>query len=165
MVMGVCRQVLNRHEDAEDAFQATFLSLARKAGTIRNRGVLGFWLYEVAYRVAVRVRARASRYPVLAAMVDREASAGEPESAAARKELELLLHAELDRLPEKYRFLVVQCYLKGETNQKVARLLDCPVGTIKGQLFRAREMLRQRLSCTALDPDDVGDRASRARRL
>jgi len=61
MVLGVCRQILNHHQDAEDAFQATFLSLARKAGTIRDRRVLGCWLYQVAYRIAKRARARTAR--------------------------------------------------------------------------------------------------------
>jgi RNA polymerase sigma factor (sigma-70 family) len=156
MVMGVCRQVLNRQEDAEDAFQATFLALARKAGSIRDRRVLACWLYEVASRIAIRLRARAARYPVLVEMIDLKATAGGPEVAAARKELWLLLQAELDRLPERYRILVEHCYLKGETNRAVAQLLDCPLGTIKGQLFRARALLRRRLSSYTLDPDGVG---------
>jgi RNA polymerase sigma factor (sigma-70 family) len=164
MVMGVCRQVLNRQEDAEDAFQATFLALARKAGTIRERRVLACWLYEVAYRIAIRLRARAARYPVLTAMIDRKATAGEPEVAAARKELGLLLQAEIDRLPQRYRILVEHCYLKGETNRAVAQLLDCPLGTIKGQLFRARALLRRRLSCYAPDPDAAAEGSAPARR-
>ena len=156
MVLGVCRQILNRHEDAEDAFQATFLALARKAGTIRDPRVLGGWLYEVAFRIAIRAKARADRYPVLAATVDREAPPGGPEAAAARKELGLLLHSELDRLPERYRILMMRCYLDGQTNREVAQLLDCPIGTVKGQLYRARELLRQRLNGTALDPSGSG---------
>jgi RNA polymerase sigma factor (sigma-70 family) len=162
MVMGVCRQALNRHEDAEDVFQATFLTLARQAGTIRNGMVLGTWLYEVAYRLALRNRTRVSRSRVLLAVADCQASADGPEIAASRKELGQVLHAELNRLPEKYRILVVQCYLEGKTNQEVARLLDCPIGTVKGRLFQAREMLRERLSRTTLDLDDAGDRTGLA---
>jgi RNA polymerase sigma factor (sigma-70 family) len=153
MVLGVCRQSLSRHQDAEDAFQATFMTLARKAGAIRDRRMLAGWLHEVAYRIAIGVRARVARLPALTVTTDRETSGGDPERAAARKELGLLLHAEVDRLPKRYRALVVHCYLKGETNREVARRLNCPVGTIKGELSRAREMLRRRLSCTELDPD------------
>ena len=160
MVMGVCRHILCRHQDAEDAFQTTFMTLARKAGTIRDRGLLAGWLHEVACRIAIRVRARVARLPALTETADRETSGGEPASAAAWKELGLLLHAEVDRLPKRCRALVVHCYLEGETNREVARRLNCPVGTIKGQLSRAREMLRSRLSCTELDPDHVGGRTS-----
>ena len=156
MVMGVCRDILYRHQDAEDAFQTTFMTLARKAGAIRDRRVLAYWLHEVAYRIAIRMKARVSRLPALTATAERQTSGGGPESTAAWKELGLLLHAEVDRLPESYRALVVHCYLEGETNREVARRLNCPVGTIKGRLFRAREMLRSRLSCTELDPDHVG---------
>jgi RNA polymerase sigma factor (sigma-70 family) len=159
MVLGTCRQVLYRHQDAEDAVQTTFMMLARKAGAIRDRKALAPWLYEVAYRIAIRMRARVSRLPALLESTDRETSGGESESAAAWKELGLLLHAEVDRLPESYRTLVVHCYLDGETNREVARRLNCPVGTIKGRLSRARQMLRRRLSCTELDPNHVGDRA------
>jgi RNA polymerase sigma factor (sigma-70 family) len=164
MVMGVGRQVLGRHQDAEDAFQATFLVLARKASTIRDRRVLGCWLYEVAHRIAIRMRSRTRLRPLLEEMVEREASVGGPEMAAVRKELRLHLHAELDSLPETYRFLVVQCYLEGKTNQEVAQLLDRPIGTIKGWMSRARGMLRERLSGTGLELDDLGDRAGEAPR-
>jgi RNA polymerase sigma factor (sigma-70 family) len=158
MVMGVCRQVLRHHQDAEDVFQATFLSLARQAGTIRNRMVLGAWLREVAYRLALRKRTSLFRAPIPLA-ADCRGSADGPELAATRKELGQILHAEVDRLPEKYRVLVDQCYLKGRTNEEVARLLDCPVGTVKGRLFQAREMLRERLSQAEVARDDSGDGA------
>jgi RNA polymerase sigma factor (sigma-70 family) len=159
MVMGVCRHILYRHQDAEDAFQTTFMNLARKAATIRDRKMLAGWLHEVAYRNAIRMKASVSRFRALSETADPETSGGEPESAAAWKELGLRLHAEVDRLPQGYRTLVVHCYLEGQTNQEVARRLNCPVGTIKGRLFRAREMLRRRLSCIERDLDQVGDRA------
>ncbi len=159
MVMGVCRQVLRRHEDAEDVFQATFMALARRAGTIRNRMVLGAWLYEVAHRLALRKRTSLFRAPV-PLTADCRASADGPERAASRKEVGQIVHAEVDRLPEKYRILVDQCYLKGRTNEEVARLLDCPVGTVKGRLFQAREMLRERLSQAPVAGDDTSGGAS-----
>jgi RNA polymerase sigma factor (sigma-70 family) len=164
MVLGTCRQTLSRHQDAEDAFQATFMALARKAGAIRDRRMVAGWLREVAYRIAIRMRARVSRIPVPLGTPDRKTSGHGPEIVAAQKELGLILRAEVDRLPNTYRALLVHCYLEGETNQIVARRLNCPVGTIKGQLFRAREMLRKRLSCTELDPDHVGVLASQAQR-
>jgi RNA polymerase sigma-70 factor (ECF subfamily) len=164
MVMGLCRQVLNRYQDAEDAFQATFLVLARKASSIRDRRSLRRWLCEVAYRTALRMRSRARLHAVLLEMTERESQIARPEFAAIREELRLHLCAELDRLPEEYRFLVVQCYLEGKSNEEVARLLGRPVGTIKGWLSRARGMLRERLSGTALALDEVADRVGKARR-
>jgi RNA polymerase sigma factor (sigma-70 family) len=153
MVLGVCRQVLNRHQDAEDAFQGTFLALARKAGTIQNRRVLGGWLYQVAHRIAGRMRVRAARCRWLPGITDEAAALEEPWTTAARSELRPILHTALDRLPEKYRTLVVHCYLEGKTNEEAARLLDCPIGTVKGRLSRARGMLRNRLSRYGLEPD------------
>jgi len=158
MVLGVCRHILARHQDAEDAFQTTFMTLARKAGTIKDRRAVACWLHEVAHRIAIRMKARVSHLVALTEVADRETSGREPEIAADRKELGLVLHAEVDRLPKTYRALVVHCYLEGETNQEVARRLNCPVGTIKGRLSRAREMLRTRLSCTDLDPSHLGER-------
>jgi RNA polymerase sigma factor (sigma-70 family) len=157
MVMGLCRQMLGRYQDAEDVFQATFMALARKASAIRDRRVLASWLYEVAYRIAIRRRATVARGPALSEMADRETPGDEPGKAAARKELGRLVRAEVERLPAKYRMLVVQCYLKGETNRELASRLDCPVGTIKGGLSRARAMLRRRLCCTELDPRGFGN--------
>ncbi len=164
MVMGVGRQVLGRNQDVEDAFQATFLALAQKASTIRDRRVLGCWLYEVAHRIAIRMRSRARLQPALRGMAGREATIAGPETTAAQKEQALHLRAELDSLPETYRFLVVQCYFEGKSNQEMAELLDRPVGTIKGWLSRARGMLRERLSRTGLEPADLRVRASQARR-
>jgi RNA polymerase sigma factor (sigma-70 family) len=145
LVMGVCRQVLKHEQNAEDVFQATFLTLARQAATIQNPRVLGGWLHEVAYRKALRLRAQVDRRRMLPGLSQNEVSNGEAESNAVRKELRLILHAELDRLPEDYRTLVVDCYLRGKSNGEVSRLLGLPVGTIKGRLWRARRMLRERL--------------------
>jgi len=157
MVLGVCRQVLNnRSQDADDAFQATFLALARKAGTIQNRRALGCWLYEVAYRTSIRLRARVARHRWLPATADLKVAPGGAELAATRNELRPILRAALDHLPEKYRTLVVYCYLEGKSHEEVARLMDCPIGTVKGRLSRARGILRERLSCSGLAPDLAG---------
>ena len=155
MVLGVCRHVLRRDQDAEDAFQATFLVLARKAGTIHNREILGCWLYEVAYRTAIRARQRRARSTPRMEIQEVAESHSGPENAASRNELRLLLRAEVDGLPAKYRSLVLHTYMEGKSNEQVARLLRCPVGTVKGRLSRARDLLRARLSRRGWDQDEV----------
>jgi RNA polymerase sigma factor (sigma-70 family) len=145
MVLGVCRHILNQLQDAEDAFQATFLVLARKAGSIRDRRVLARWLYEVAYRIAMRARTNGVRRRT------HERQGGEMAATVSIDnhgwiELRPVLHEEINRLPEKYRVPVILCYLEGKTNEEVADLLQWPVGTVKGRLSRARDLLRSRLS-------------------
>jgi RNA polymerase sigma factor (sigma-70 family) len=145
MVLGVCRHILNQLQDAEDAFQATFLVLARKAGSIRDRRVLARWLYEVAYRIAMRARTNGVRRRT------HERQGGEMAATVSIDnhgwiELRPVLHEEINRLPEKYRVPVILCYLEGRTNEEVAELLQWPVGTVKGRLSRARDLLRSRLS-------------------
>jgi len=149
MVLGICRHVLNEHHEAEDAFQATFLVLARKGALIRNRRVLAGWLHEVAHRIAIKARASAARRRI----IERESMATSPRviepnsqhEAAAWNELRPVLHEEVHRLPEKYRLPVILSYLEGKTNEEVAELLEWPVGTVKGRLSRARDLLRSRL--------------------
>jgi len=155
MVLGVCRHVLRRDQDAEDAFQATFLVLARKAGTIHNREILGCWLHEVAYRTAIRARERRARSTPRMEIQEVAESHSGPENAASRNELRLLLRAEVDGLPGKYRSLVLHTYMEGKSNEQVAGLLGCPVGTVKGRLSRARDLLRARLSRRGWDQDEV----------
>ena len=149
MVLGICRHVLNQHQDAEDAFQATFLVLARKGGSIRNRRVLAGWLHEVAHRIAVKARASAVRRRTLErqgmAMAPVVIESDSPDQAVAWNELRPVLHAEVERLPERYRIPVILSYLEGKTNEEVAALLHWPVGTVKGRLSRARDLLRSRL--------------------
>lgn len=148
MVLGVCRHVLNQDHDAEDAYQAVFLVLARKAGSIRDRRVLSSWLYEVAYRIAIKARAEAVRRRSEERQVvdpPMEPNAGEPIDTAAWNELRPVLHDEINRLPEKYRTPVILCYLEGKTNEEVSQVLNWPVGTVKGRLSRARGLLRSRL--------------------
>jgi RNA polymerase sigma factor (sigma-70 family) len=147
MALGVCRRILHHTHDAEDAFQATLLALARKARSIGKGGSVGSWLYKVAYRVALRARAQSLRrvrhekqVAELPAVAD--ARAADP----AWRELGPVLDEELNRLPEKYRAAVVLCYLEGLTNEEAARQLRWPPGTVKTRLARARELLGSRLT-------------------
>ncbi len=151
MVLRVCGQVLGDRHCAEDAFQATFLVLARKSGSIRRPELLGNWLYGVALRTAREARMREGRRRELetptAEVVHQEPSVdgARPEvSLICREELEAL-HEEVSRLPERYRIPVVLCELQGLTYQEVARRMQCPVSTIGVRLIRARERLRSRM--------------------
>ena len=149
LVMGVCRHALHHEHDAEDAFQATFLTLSRKADTIRDRRVLPSWLYEVAYRLAIRARASTARrreQEERGAVLGVEATSPDQEKSVALNDLQPALHDEVNRLPEKYRLPIILTYLEGKSNEEVAELLEWPVGTVKGRLFRARTLLRSRLT-------------------
>jgi RNA polymerase sigma factor (sigma-70 family) len=143
MVLGVCRRLLRHEQDAEDAFQATFLVLARQATRVSRPELLAAWLYRVAYRVALRARAGAARRRTEVAMGD--IAAPDTSQAADWAELRPLLDAEIERLAEKYRTPFVLCYLSGATNEQAAALLGCPTGTIASRLATARERLRSRL--------------------
>lgn len=146
MVLGVCRRALSDPHDAEDAFQATFLVLVRKAGSVCVEDSLGRWLYGVSRRVASRARTsarrRLSRERELAKAGDQPAK-GEP--SEDRLDLTGVLDEELCRLPGKYRDPLVLCYLQGQTHEGAARQLGWPVGTVRGRLARARDLLRTRL--------------------
>jgi RNA polymerase sigma factor (sigma-70 family) len=144
MVMGVCRQILRHPHDADDAFQATFLVLVRKAGSIRVRESLAPWLYGVAFRTAQRARAIAARYRS-AAVEQLEEPMESAGNHGCHFDLRPLLHEELNRLPGKYREPIVLCHLEGKTHEEAARLLHWPVGTVSGRLSRGRELLRSRL--------------------
>ena len=145
-VITVCRRVLDRPEDAEDAAQATFATLVRNAGSIRDRRVLMSWLYGVAYRIATRMKAQSERRRELHSRAGGRVSPLRADDAAAFRELRQLVQDEVDQLPEDFRTLVVYSYLEGKSNEEVARSLGCPIGTVKGRLWRARAMLRERLS-------------------
>jgi RND family efflux transporter MFP subunit len=150
MVLRVCRGVLRDEHEAEDALQATFLVLARRARGIHKRGSVASWLFGVAVRVASRARTAASRRRDLqrrgAAMARQPATAGEP------PELLPELHEEVDRLPEKYRAPIVLCGLEGLTHEQAAQRLGVPVGTVKVRFARAKERLRGRLLRRGLAP-------------
>jgi RNA polymerase sigma factor (sigma-70 family) len=144
MVLGVCRQLLGNEHDAEDAFQAAFLVLARKAGTIRSPEALPNWLYGVATRLAIRNRTAVNRRRAREVpFVDSPASESEEHQ---REELWPLLCEEIGRLPDKYRIPFILCYLDGKTNEEAATQLNCATGTVFSRLARARERLRHRLS-------------------
>jgi RNA polymerase sigma factor (sigma-70 family) len=151
MVLGVCRRVLGHEQEAEDAFQAAFLVLARKAGSIRRQDALASWLCRVAYHVAVTARARAAKRRVLEQRASTRTRTASP-SDSTGQELRLMLDDELNRLPRKYYAPLVLCYLEGKTHEEAARELCWPTGTVKGRLARAREMLRQRLVRRGLVP-------------
>ncbi len=143
MVMGVCRRVLRDRHEAEDAFQAAFLVLARKAGSIRVDDSAGRWLYTVARRIALRAAAESSRRG-LVDLVERAGAVADDELEG--REIRAALDEELGRLPESYRAPVVLCHLEGLSHEEAARQLRCPVGTVKGRLVRARGLLRSRLA-------------------
>src|SRR5262249_35574111 len=139
MVLAVCRRVLRHAQDAEDAFQATFLGLLRKATSVRKREVLGSWLYGVAYRTALKARGmRARRF------VEERQAALRPRRQGS--ELSMDLDEELNALPEIYRVPVVLCELEGRSRKEVARQLNIPEGTLSSRLAAARKMLARRLS-------------------
>ncbi len=145
LVLSVCRRVLHHEQDAEDAFQAVFCVLARKADSIRRRAAVGAWLHAVACRIARKARARRGRRPVPTSdLPDIPAAEGSPEWAW--KELRPILDAEVNRLPTKYRQAFILCYLEGLTNEQAAAQLGCPLGTVLSRLSRARERLRARLT-------------------
>jgi RNA polymerase sigma factor (sigma-70 family) len=144
-VLGVCRHVLRHEQDAEDAFQATFLVLVCKAGSIGRRQSVGGWLARVAYRVALRAKLLADRRAAQAIpAADVPAPARPPE--LVWRDLRPVLDDELNRLPEKYRAPFILCYLDGKTNEEAARELGCPRGTVASRLAWARERLRARLT-------------------
>lgn len=144
IVLGVCRRLLRDDHSAEDAFQATFLVLVRKAASIQRPELLGNWLYGVAFRIASRARRNAARRSETERQVVYLPKA-ESLSELAHRELRAVLDEEMNQLPEKYRAPLVLCYLEGKTNEEAARQLGWPAGSMSWRLARGRELLRQRL--------------------
>jgi RNA polymerase sigma factor (sigma-70 family) len=145
MVWGVCRRILRSYHDAEDAFQATFLVLVRKAASIAAPELLANWLYRVAYQTALNARATAARRK------ERERQLTEmPEPEVVPQDhwhdLRPLLDEALSRLPDKYRAVLILCDLEARTRREAARQLGVPEGTVAGRLARARTMLAKRLT-------------------
>ncbi|HEV3164777.1 MAG TPA: sigma-70 family RNA polymerase sigma factor [Isosphaeraceae bacterium] len=143
MVLRVCRRELGDFHLAQDAFQATFLILARKAGAIRQDNALAGWLLSVARRMASRARTESNRRRRLD-QIGAELAARH--TVDDFKSLPLELRDELDQLPERYRRPLELCYLKGLTHEEAAIQLRCPVGTVRSRLSRGREALRSRLA-------------------
>ncbi len=149
MVLHVCRDVTRDRHAAEDAYQATFLALVRKAASIRAGESLGAWLYQVAYRVALKARgqtAKRNERETASVAVEKLPAVAELRDETSLRELRPLLHEEVQRLPAKYRRPIILCYLQGLTHEEAARQLGWPKGTVAGRLARARELLRKRLS-------------------
>jgi RNA polymerase sigma factor (sigma-70 family) len=142
MVWGVCRRLLGHH-DAEEAFQATFLVLVRKAASVKPREMVGNWLYGVARQAALQARTAARRRA-------REIQVTQmPDTEAAQDrwaDVRPILDEELSRLPDHYRAVIVLCDLEGRSRKEVARQFGCPEGTVASRLARAREMLARRLA-------------------
>ena len=151
MVLRICRAVLRDEHDAEDAFQATFLVLARRAGSIRHHGSLGSWLFGVAGRVAQCARSGAARRR----WHERRRAEMRADSVAdvAPDDLGDAIRREVGRLPERLRAAVVLCYFEGQTCEQAAGHLNLPVGTIKSRLSGARARLRSRLARSGYGPE------------
>jgi RNA polymerase sigma factor (sigma-70 family) len=145
LVLGVCRRVLGNHADAEDAFQATFLILSKKAAAIANHTSLPSWLYQVAYRTAVKAKSRHASRRAHEAQAGRSNRA-DPLAEITGRELLAVLDEELQRLSERLRAPLVLCYLEGKTRDEAARELGWSLGTLKRRLEQARLRLRQRLA-------------------
>jgi HlyD family secretion protein len=150
MVLRVCRSVLIDTHDAQDAFQATFLVLVRKARGLWVRESLGPWLHQVAYRTALCARSRAARRR----RHERNA-AGRSEAAVVpnHEDWKSVLHEEIERLPVRFRAPLVVCDLGGQSQEQAARQLGLPIGTVKSRLSRGRDRLRDRLRQRGLAPD------------
>jgi RNA polymerase sigma factor (sigma-70 family) len=145
MVLTICRTVLKNEHDSEDAFQATFLVLARKAGSIRGADALGGWLHRVAYRASVQASVEAARRRRKEAEAQTMAAQSSPQSDTDR-EIQALLHAEIDRLPDSQRLPVVLCDLEGLTYEQAATRLRWTVPTLRNRLARGRQRLKTRLT-------------------
>src|SRR5436190_6933311 len=145
MVLGVCRRVLRHEQDAEDAFQATFVVFARKATTIWPRDMVANWLFGVAYRTALGAKTAIARRR----LKERQVNPMRPTDDSASHlwhDLQPLLDEELNHLPNKYRVPIVLCDLEGKSRQEAARQLGWLPGTLSGRLARARGMLAKRLT-------------------
>ncbi|MGC8642033.1 MAG: RNA polymerase sigma factor [Isosphaeraceae bacterium] len=145
MVLGICRRMLGNSQDVDDAFQATFLVLLKRAGSLGPGDAIAAWLHGVAVKVARQARSTAFRRR----QRERTGIAFDvpsPDPVIDDPELRRVIDEEINRLPSKYRAPIVLCYLEGQTHEEAARQLDWPLGTVKGRLARARAQLESRLA-------------------
>ncbi len=155
MVRRICRQMLGDLHDGQDAFQATFFILARKARSVHTRDSVASWLHGVAYRVCLRARSATSRrrtHERTAATLAGSGASGF--DVVENSDWGELLHAELARLPERFRAPILLCDMEDVAYEEAARILGCPVGTVKSRLARGRERLRVRLARRGLTPSE-----------
>lgn len=145
MVLGVCYQTLRHRQDAQDAFQATFLVLATRATAIKKESSLASWLYKVAYRTAMR-SAKNRHHRDWKSIPEDIPVADDPIATIHLRSLQLALHEELSQMPATYQGPVILCYLQGKTRQQAAEELECSDASVKAKLTRAKQMLRVRLS-------------------
>ncbi len=144
MVLRVCQRILHQAQDAEDVFQATFLVLSRKAAVLPWQESVASWLYQVAYRLALKARTAAARRCTHESRVG-ERPAADPLAEITLREAQALLDEELSRLPEKYQAPLVLCYLESRTQEEAAKQLGCSLRTLRRRLERGRELLHIRL--------------------
>lgn len=148
LVLGTCRRILRDHHASEDAFQATFLILAKKAGSVRPQAPLAGWLHAVARRVCLRLKKRVA----FATDATLERAAPESTHPLDSAEWKAILDTEIARLPEKLRLAVVLCYLQGRTAEETGALLRIPRGTVLSRLDLARKKLKARLTLRGVAP-------------
>ncbi|QDV32673.1 RNA polymerase sigma factor [Tautonia plasticadhaerens] len=145
MVLAVCRRFSGDSSSADDAFQATWLELVRRSGSIRLRGSLAPWLFAVSRRIALRARCRADRLRLAGVPAPEPVALASPDDLAERADLIRTLLDEIARLPECYRAPLVLCHLESRTHDQAAGDLGWPVGTVRTRLSRGRRLLRDRL--------------------
>jgi RNA polymerase sigma factor (sigma-70 family) len=150
LIMGACLRVLGNEADAQDAFQATFLMLAKKASSIRQGETLASWLYRVAYRMSLDLKASLARRREMESKAMEGSESMFQESSSDKdklwQELKPVLEEELNKLPEKFRVPLILCYLEGKTNDQAAQELKCPAGSLWWRLERGSELLKKRLT-------------------
>jgi RNA polymerase sigma factor (sigma-70 family) len=146
LVMGVCQRVLQHTQDAEDAFQATFMVLARKAGKIAWQDSVANWLHGVACRIAYQVRREKARHQSRSGGIVSDHATPEAAPDPSWSELKPVLDEELNRLPTRYRIPLILCCLEGKSRDEAATQLGWSLGSLKGRLERGREILRSRLA-------------------
>jgi RNA polymerase sigma-70 factor (ECF subfamily) len=156
MVLRICRRTLENRDDAQDAFQLTFLVLAKKAPRLRQPELVGNWLYGVALNVSRRARlATRRRRAAEFHMLQSSAANKNTKQPPPTSHLEEFIDQEIQRLPAKYRAAVVACYVQGQTNRDAARALGWPLGTLVTRLNRAKSALRTRVSARLSRENDT----------